>query len=190
MQKNRKGWFAIPGVQDGDRTLAEQLKGLDPLLVEVSGKTVLDLGCAEGLIAQACVARGAAFVNGLDNNPAFIERARALSLPEDKARFDLIDMNTVNPVYTLPAADLVLGLAIFHKLADPAYALRQWSTRARDLLVIRLPHHGANGVIASKHRPDQRADINAVMPGCGFFLDGTLPGPRGEPVQYWRRNPT
>ena len=45
------GWFTT-AKRPGDRTLEQQLVGLDKVLAEVAGKTVLDAGCAEGLISM------------------------------------------------------------------------------------------------------------------------------------------
>ena len=49
-QMTKQGWFSTKG-RLGDRTLKQQLMGLDPLFAECKGKTVLDVGCAEGLIS-------------------------------------------------------------------------------------------------------------------------------------------
>ena len=137
----RKGWFAIDGVQAGDRTLAEQLTGLEPMLAEVSGRDVLDLGCAEGLIARTCLDRGARRVIGIDNNRAFIDRANSLALDPRRARFWFGDLNQGPDAddQAVCHSDIVLALAIIHKLQDPARALRQWAAFAWRLFVIRLP---------------------------------------------------
>ena len=56
------GWFVInhdkAGHRDGDRSLEQQMRGLEKLVREVHGKTVLDIGCAEGLISMALVRAG------------------------------------------------------------------------------------------------------------------------------------
>jgi SAM-dependent methyltransferase len=52
------------------------------LLPDLTGKTVLDLGCNQGFFCFAAVERGASFVTGIDRNPAHIAAAtdRALLL--------------------------------------------------------------------------------------------------------------
>ena len=42
-----------------DRTLAQQMMGLDRLFAEIEGKDVLDVGCAEGLLSIECAKAGA-----------------------------------------------------------------------------------------------------------------------------------
>lgn len=183
------GWFQIPGVQDGPRTLAEQMLGLDPLLAEVSGKTVLDLGCAEGLISIAVAGAGAEVVDACDNNAAFVETARqyASNVAGKGVIVCEADLNAGMPAWTAGGYDIVLALAIIHKLKLPAERLGQAADLARSLLVIRLPVHAVDGVFHAKYRPDQRCDVVAVMTSRGFDLERIEPGPRDEQVQYWRR---
>lgn len=181
-----KGWFEIPGVQRGDRTLEEQLRGLEPMLAEVEGKTVLDLGCAEGLIAQAVVQRGAAKVWALDCNVKSIEAAHRLGLDPHRAHFAVHNANVIGPdEEACLHSDIVLGLAIFHKLQRPDVSLAAWSRFAHDLLVIRLPG-GSKGEFLAKHSKAY-CDVGEVLPPLGFVLERTEPGPRDELVQYWRR---
>lgn len=183
----KKGWFAIDGVQTGDRTLAEQLQGLEFALTEAPGKTVLDLGCAEGCIAQAFVRAGARAALGIDNNRAFIDHAVAMNRHQDTV-FYCQDLNA-GPDYVdcvSADSDIVLMLAILHKLCDPAKSLREWAAFARDLIVIRLPA-GSDGEFGYKHGRHMRCDVRAELPPLGFALERDLPGPRGEKVHYWRR---
>jgi SAM-dependent methyltransferase len=178
----RKGWFAIPGVQSGDRTLDEQAKGLDPLLEQVKGRSVLDLGCAEGLISHLMLEHGARSVKGLEYNEDFIQQAARL-VRDRRASFVLHDLN--GPIVDAEA-DVVLALAIIHKLKQPAAGLRQWACCARDRFVIRLPT-GSVGEFASKYDPKARCDTRQILPALGFELEHDLEGPRGERVHHWRR---
>ena len=186
----KKGWFTIPGVQDGARTLEEQLQGLAPMLAECNGKTVLDLGCAEGLIAEACLRAGASRVYGLDNNPALLKVAHSLALDPHRVRFveQNIDAGPDDDDRACAQSDIVLMLAVIHKLREPADKLRMWSELCGDLLVMRLPV-GSSGEFGSKHFPGERCDSRAVLTERGFTLERTEPGPRGELVHYWRRRP-
>lgn len=179
-----KGWFEIPGVQSGDRTLAEQLLGLEPALAACAGKTVLDLGCAEGLIAREFLARGARGVIGLDNNAPFVAVAREAGM--ERARFFECNLNDPGEGFRDRfGADIVLALAIVHKLRLPGRSLAEFAAMARERLVIRLAA-GSTGVIRHKYGESQ-CDSREVMPACGFALEQVLEGPRGELVQHWVR---
>jgi hypothetical protein len=184
------GWFAIEGMQHGARSVEEQLQGLAPALAVASGKTVYDFGSAEGLIALEFVKFGAASVRGFDNNAVFLHaahqvRARLPAAQQGRVRFEPCDLRETGAIRQLPARDLVLALAILHKLADPEASARAMAALARERLVVRLPL-GSEGVVQYKHGK-ARCDLRAVLPECGLTLEQTLPGPRGEWVQHWIR---
>jgi len=196
-----RGWFHRPGIQAGDRTLEEQMQGLEPLMAEIrsgvprgaewSGPrkpTVLDLGCAEGLISQKCIEAGAASVIGLDVLQRHIDNAQSLGLDPHRARFAVGDMNKPPDEDEKACcwADIVLMLAVLHKLRDPEKSLREWAQFAGSLLVIRLPL-GSDGVVAWKHGSNFKVDTRQVLPELGFVLERDEAGPRGERVHYWRR---
>lgn len=181
-----KGWFEIPGVQRGDRTVNEQLKGLQHVLVEAKGKAVLDLGCAEGLITQAMVRAGAGWVLGVDNNAGFLRRARTLGLDGSMVEFAEEDLNEPSQSLLSKDFEIVLALAVIHKLSFPAQALRIYARLAAELFVIRLPI-GSTGAFSAKHRHEQTCDLKVEMPRLGFVLERDVEGPRSERVHYWRR---
>lgn len=183
-----KGWIKIPGVQDGARTLQEQMLGLVPALAETPGKTVLDLGCAEGLIALEFAKAGARSVYGIDYNETLLDVAhseltKAGQFPVEFKHADLIHIIQGKRRRQF---DIVLALAVLHKLPDPESAIRFCAQSARSLLVIRLPY-GSVGNLRGKYAPHPRADIREILPDCGFVRERKEPGPRGEWVHYWRR---
>lgn len=179
-----KGWLKINGVQDGERTLQEQMLGLDAALLEANGKTVLDLGCAEGLIAIEFAKAGASSVVGYDYNETFIDVAKKQQtetpdLPIDFYHADITKIGFCK-------YDIVLALAILHKLPDPTEFTKYCTRIAKDLIVIRLPI-GSTGYIRSKHARHMTADIPKILSANGFVRERKESGPRGEVVQYWRR---
>lgn len=189
-----KGWLTIPGVQVGERTLAEQMLGLTPALIGLTGKTVLDLGCAEGLIGIE-FAKAGATVRGLELQQQYVDMGNRLAAEAgltDRCRFARHDLGDLNePV--IPAsfpcpdgADIVLALAIVHKLREPGRALRNMARLAKQRLVIRLPI-GSEGVIACKYDAQKTCNSHQVMFDAGFTLEQTQKGPRGERVQHWVR---
>lgn len=181
---SRHGWLVIPGVQTGDRTLEEQMLGLAPALAEASGKTVLDLGCAEGLIGREFARAGAADVLGLETLDEHIQVARR-QCKGFAVRFKQRDLNDQKPP-KVPSYDIVLALAILHKLNQPARGAEYCCRASKALIVIRLPV-GSDGVIFGKHTR-VRCDLGQAMASHGFALERVEDGPRKELVQYWRRS--
>jgi SAM-dependent methyltransferase len=189
-----KGWLKIPGVQEGERSLDEQMLGLTPALLHVRGKTVLDLGCAEGLIGLE-FAKAGAVVRGLELQQQYVDIGNRLAVEAGVAKHcrfakhDLSDLNQAVIPASFPCpdgADIVLALAIVHKLREPGRALRNMARLARQRLVIRLPI-GSEGHIACKYDGAKSCDSHRVMYDAGFTLEQTQKGPRGERVQHWVR---
>lgn len=188
-----KGWLQIPGVQDGDRSLDEQLLGLGPALAACDRKTVYDFGCAEGLIGIEFAKLGAAKVRGCDLLPTFVAEANrqadliGLGLTCRFYEYDLrFFLDGLFPEFEPERYDIVLALAIVHKLRDPGAVLARMADVAAQRLVLRLPL-GSTGEIRAKHFKGDVCDSREVMPAAGFELEQQLAGPRGELVQHWVR---
>lgn len=179
-------WFHLPH-RAGDRSLAEQMLGLEGL--DVRGCSVLDLGCAEGLIGIEMAKQGARLVHGVENNPRFVLMAREFAGPHPCVRIFEWDLNGGPPALCLPRYDVVLLLAILHKLTAPTDHLRRFAGMA-DRLVIRLPL-GSHGQFLAKHgdadEVREYCDTVAVLGQCGMRLTDCRPGPRGELVHHWQR---
>lgn len=172
-------WFG------GARTLEEQMLGLGPALVEANGKTVLDVGCAEGDIGIAFAREGASLVVAFDNNPDMSFAARAKGKSVRNFRPHLWDMNSGPPKGEPRTYDIVLALAVLHKATRLRDALLALTKACSSLLVLRLPA-GCTGILRAKHGGDE-LDLVSAMVEYGFRLERSEIGPRGEAVQYWRR---
>lgn len=182
-------WFRIKGEADGDRTLAEQLMGLDPMFAEVQGKSVLDLGAAEGLISIECARRGAASVRGLEIVSGHVDIARRLGrgLP---CRFECADVavmakEEMEAGKTRPV-DIVLALAILHKLRHPQ-TVAKYIAAIAGLAVVRYPE-GSMGVIRDERSGFTAFDVPTFFRDRGFKIERSEHGPRGEYMHYFRRS--
>lgn len=171
-----KGWFRIDGVQRGDRTLADQLKGLEPLLaLHLSGKRILDLGCAEGLLAEALVARGAAHVRGVEVVAAAAKHARSLAAKHD-GRMSVLHWDLNDPLpEPLGQWDVVLMLAILHKLRNPFALLEQVACMSPALCVARLPGD-SDGIIMDPRSNLVPYDVPAWFERRGYELSRVTRG--------------
>lgn len=182
--KQAKGWFLGLG-RDGDRTLDQQMVGLEQLLLEVPGKSVLDAGCAEGLISIELAKAGASACTGLEVVARYIPVAReqAGDLPCNFVHANLND----HVVQQHGPVDIVIMLAILHKLKNPSAVCAALAGMARDLVVIRLPPYGL--VIRDARSNNEPHDIGAVMDAAGFTLESVVAGPLDEWLGYFRRTP-
>lgn len=177
-----KPWFKTEGREDGDRTLKQQLRGLGDLIDRVSGKTVLDIGCAEGLIAMHLIDRGAIAVHGIEMREDFV--LEGLRIRGDRAvALECANANDYEPVRQY---DIVIMLAVLHKLKDPTAACKKFAAAAREMVVLRLPPKYAPRIV------DDRSggvihDMSKAMGSSGFMLKNACLGPRAEWMGYYER---
>lgn len=176
------GWFAT-ATRPGDRTLEQQLIGLHKVLAEVAGKTVIDAGCAEGLLSMEMAKAGAVKCVGLEVVAGHVALGKTLvgDLPCELVVANLNDFD----VSRLEPADVVLMLAVLHKLKDPSSVCARLAALAKDLCVIRLPPYGL--VIVDDRSGGVPHDIGAVMDAAGFVLESEERGPLDEWLGYFRR---
>lgn len=181
MAKQKRGWFSTDG-RPGDRTLEQQLLGLDLLLSSCRGKTILDAGAAEGLISIELARRGALAVHGIEIVPEHVEVGRKLKgdLP---VTFEVGDLNVWQPRRKY---DVVIALAILQKVKDPTALAMTLADAARELIVLRLPPAVAPNVLDPRsgnilHR------VGSTIEARGLKLTHTDRGEFNEFVGYWER---
>lgn len=180
-QRPIRGWFDTLN-RPGDRTLKQQLLGLDDLIERVHGKTVLDVGCAEGLISMQLFDEGAVAVHGLEIVPEHVIVANRLR--GDRAcTFEVADANDYMPRRDY---DIVIMLALLHKLRNPSAACARFIQHARESVVLRLPPATAPTVIDARSG-DVPHHIGKVMTDNGFMLKGAARGSFEEWIGYYER---
>jgi 2-polyprenyl-3-methyl-5-hydroxy-6-metoxy-1,4-benzoquinol methylase len=140
-----KGWFSIAGVQKGKYDLKDRIANLGTMRPRASGVTILDLGCAEGLIGKWLVdSSGANTLHGLDLHEPYIEMAQSLMRDYD-ARFLHADFDhfetwlDVNREALLPQYDIVMALRVVQKLAKPDRFLSLIKPLVKKWFVIHVP---------------------------------------------------
>ncbi len=90
------------------------------LVGEVSGRTVVDFGCGDGLEAVELARRGAKRVYGIDTNTACLDMARWQANHAGVSHS--IELSTETPANVF--ADLAISVDSFEHYADPAAVLR------------------------------------------------------------------
>jgi SAM-dependent methyltransferase len=180
--KIKKGWF-VTDDRTGDRTLEEQLIGLDWLRENCAGKTVLDIGCAEGLISIEMARRGAVAVHGVEIVPGHVAMGNDLR-GELPITFEVGDCNEWRPQRKY---DIVLALSLLHKLKNPTEAAAAFADAATETFVLRTPPDFAPTIVdwRSNFEPHH---IGRVLINRGFHLQsGGHTGPRSEWVGIYTR---
>lgn len=103
---------------------------------DLSGKSVLDLGCSFGYFTFEAERRGAKRVLGIDVDPDSVRKARLLAeCKGSRASFECRDLERDLPD---EAFDYVLGLNILHHLRDPIAALDRLISITRERLILEV----------------------------------------------------
>ncbi len=136
--------------------LDRQIRGLDVVRQAASGATVLDLGCAEGMVSLELVKSGAKLVHGVEllgDRLVVAEKIYGAQFPGLERQFIEWDLDNFENLF-LDATpdtpregkllatryDIVLCLAIAQKLSKPARFLRMASALCSNIMAIRLPY--------------------------------------------------
>lgn len=179
-----KPWFHFEG-RGGHRTLDQQMQGLSLLMRSVKNATVLDAGCAEGLITMEMAAAGATALHGVEIRRQAVDEANALrgDLP---ITFEVGDLNVWMPTRHY---DVLVMLAILHKLKDPKVVLNRLLDRASpDLIVMRLPPHSENPCVLDARSGNKKIDLWSTINKMGYKLLHITPGYLNEWIGYYRRS--
>lgn len=179
---DKKWWFDAPG-RPGYRTLEQQLTGLDPLWPQLKNASVLDVGCAEGFISARCKHAGATVLDGIEIRKDAVARCRDMGLNVIQA-----DANEWIPPVQY---DVVLLLAVLHKLRNPGNAFARFLERCDELCVVRL-RHSDWPILRDARSGNKPFYLERIATGAGFGLEHVSEGPidNGNPpewVGYLRR---
>jgi SAM-dependent methyltransferase len=163
-----------------------RMSGLDVLVSECTGKSVLDLGAAEGLIARRFLQGGAALVHGFDIVPERVTAARRICAGFAEAAFwqaDLSDWDRFiesHAPHLLERYDIVLYLGIHHHLppATRSSAFEGAAAKCADTLALRTPE--------VSYRDEH---LSERLARNGFQLIGERVDPAAElgPLRIFRR---
>lgn len=182
VKNTNRGWFITKQREGGDRTIAQQMEGLDRLVASCVGKSVLDIGCAEGLISLKLIDAGAIAAHGIEVRGDHVEIANKVRKSRP-ATFETADANEWVPRRNY---DIVILLAVLHKLKDPTGACKRLAEAARELVVIRMPSR-ARWIIEDERSENTPHDIEVAMTEAGWRLDEEVTGPFNEPTGYFVR---
>lgn len=185
-------WFKI-GSNPGYRFVKEQLTGLDKLQTWCQRASILDLGCAEGLIGKYYVdSVGADLLHGIESVPERVAEAQRQCAQyevdgQKYVEFFCADLNDAAALAELPLRpryDVVLALAILHKLKDPVGMLRWAAARCDQTLVVRMP--GSEDSFSDKRSGGVVVEPAKILAGeWDLVIDRA--GPRGERNLIFRR---
>lgn len=118
------------------------------LSADMTGKSVLDIGCNAGFYAVEMKRRGAARVLGIDSDDRYLAQARlasrALGFGEiEFAKLSVYDVATLGERF-----DLVIFMGVLYHLRHPLLALDLIREHvAKDQLLFQTMQRGSNGVI-------------------------------------------
>jgi tRNA (mo5U34)-methyltransferase len=185
--------FDFAGVQTapdhflGDYPTVKFRRFADALPDDLSGKTVLDIGCNGGFYSIQMKRRGADRVVAIDHDDRYLEQAR-FAADMAGVEVELRKLSVYDIAQLQEKFDVVLFMGVFYHLRYPLLALdliREHS--AKDLLVFQSMQRGSAAVQTveedypfSEKRIFDRADFP-----CLYFIENSY---SGDPTNWWIPN--
>lgn len=140
--------------------LEERIQGLGILGANAEGRSVLDLGCAEGLVSQWLVDHGATGALGFDYNKTRVRKGNQMTGPN--IVLSIADLATIKPLGR--SFDIVLLLAILQKMREPKRLLDYAIQHSHEWLAVRTP----SPIICDKRSDFRRINIKEHVCSAGF----------------------
>ncbi len=135
-------WYII-GDNGGQVPLTRQYAGLNA--VDVAGKSVLEIGCAEGLVSLENLKRGARLVHGLEFRERAVEVARSMAGIlglSDRAKFYRGDIRNPDAAFNQPGMlgqyDVVMAMAVIQKVPRQEFVFEKFMEKSKSTAVVRF----------------------------------------------------
>ena len=189
-------WFhnmLLRGVQTapehflGDYPMVKWLRFQDSLPQDLSGKTVLDIGCNAGFYSMEMKRRGAARVLGIDFDEDYLAQARFAAEVEgleiEFRQMSVYDVGALGERF-----DVVLFLGVLYHLRHPLLALDLIHEHAcADLLVFQTMQRGSEAIEAVEADYDFFAPAPFDAPGFPklHFIEHSY---AHDPTNWWAPN--
>lgn len=181
------GVQTAPGHFLGDYPQVKWRRFRDAISSNLTGMSVLDIGCNAGFYSLEMKRRGAARVLGIDSDTEYLEQARfAANVTGANIEFRKLSVYDVGALGE--RFDIVLFLGVLYHLRHPLLALDLIHEHvARDILVFQSMQRGSNAVTAQEEDYHfWRTDIfdEAGFPRLHFIEESYA----GDPTNWWVPN--
>ncbi len=154
---------------------------------DLTGKSVLDIGCNAGFYSLEMKRRGAARVLGIDSDDRYLEQARLAAQVRD-ADIEFRKLSVYDLAKLGERFDLVIFMGVLYHLRHPLLALDLiWEHVASDLLLYQSLQRGSEEVAQVKTDYDFFDDAHFDTPGYPklHFIEQKY---AGDPTNWWAPN--
>jgi tRNA (mo5U34)-methyltransferase len=154
---------------------------------DLSGRSVLDIGCNAGFYSLQMKARHADRVVGIDSDPRYLAQARfaaeTLGLEIELRQLSVYDIASLRERF-----DVVLFMGVFYHLRHPLLALDLiYEHVARDILVFQSMQRGSSevGPVARDYSFEERDIFDRPSFPKMHFIEQRY---AGDPTNWWAPN--
>jgi SAM-dependent methyltransferase len=176
----KEQWYQSIPLGDGTSTAGEtgaserdKIAMMD-LPADLSGKSVLDIGCSEGFYSFEFESRGAARILAIDNHPDACRKAGLLhQLRASKVEFRKTDFFQLDSA-EIGRHDIVLFLSVFHHLRHPLLAIDRLFDLTEEVTFIEYVEampESAEEISLLLRRRSKKAGRYQMLPTRSYMLE-------------------
>ena len=153
---------------------------------DMTGKTVLDIGCNAGFYSLQLHDRGAR-VTGIEHDPHYLAQARfaaeVLGADIEYLQMDVYDVDRLGRQF-----DYVLFMGVLYHLRHPLLALDKVAAIVRERLVFQSMIRGEYGVLPLEwdYPIEERQIFSDLRFPLMYFIESSY---AGDPTNWWIPNP-
>ncbi len=134
----------------GGHNCEEELKKIN-LPKDMTGLTLLDIGCSEGFYCFEATKRGCTRVVGIDINAERIKIAKDMRNKSGYTNVYFFEADLYDIVKHISKFDIVLFLSVFHHLKYPVGALKILHELTKKLLIAEIEVSGTDNIRRDGH---------------------------------------